>query len=296
MGDAGAPRTLVRTSHFSLRLRLMYAAQSLHSRRCKTSCVRLGGGSSPSTSASERLHTSRHAVIRSLLGKEIPGLQTLFRRNIPDASRDQHGMKNILVVIGIALSALGSTYGEESAPKHEIGLTLGGLLSNDRNSPTTHLILGSGVALQANYGYRVVGGRKAALYGEVHLLANPLRDVSSSTPSLTRDVATLFVTPGVRLKLFPASGIAPYLAAGGGWALFEQSTATLAGGANPASRNVNRGAFDYGGGIDFKFWRFVGLRAEIRDFYTGSPAYNSVAISGGQHNVVAGGGLVLKFR
>ena len=41
-------------------------------------------------------------------------------------------------------------------------------------------------------------------------------------------------------------------------------------------------------------WKFIGLRAEIRDFYTGSPAYNS-AIRGGQHNVVAGGGIVLKF-
>jgi hypothetical protein len=37
------------------------------------------------------------------------------------------------------------------------------------------------------------------------------------------------------------------------------------------------------------------LRAEIRDFYGGSPAYNTRAISGGQHKVVAGGGLVLRF-
>lgn len=36
-------------------------------------------------------------------------------------------------------------------PKHEIGLTLGRLLSQDRASGTTKFTLGSGTALQANY-------------------------------------------------------------------------------------------------------------------------------------------------
>src|SRR5262249_30011626 len=131
---------------------------------------------------------------------------------------------------------------------------------------------------------------------EVHFLANSLRDVSSPNQDLTRDVATIFVTPGIRVKFFPTSAIAPYVAAGGGWSVYEQSTATLAGAPNPASRLVNHGAFDYGGGVDFKFWKFIGLRAEIRDFYAGGPSYNTNVIRGGRHNVVAGGGLVLKFR
>jgi hypothetical protein len=44
-----------------------------------------------------------------------------------------------------------------------------------------------------------------------------------------------------------------------------------------------------------KLWRWIGARGEIRDFYTGSPAYNLTGITGGQHNVVAGGGFVLKW-
>jgi hypothetical protein len=205
-------------------------------------------------------------------------------------------MKHTLIVAGLALSASGLAFAQEAPPRNEVGLTLGGLFSNERNGGTTGLDLGSGVALQANYGYRIFGNDKAALYGEVHLLANPLRDVTSSTQTLTRDVATLFVTPGIRVKFFPARRIAPYFAVGGGWADYEQSTTTLAGNRNPAPRTVNHGAFDYGGGVDFKFWRFVGFRAEIRDFYAGSPSYNALTISGRQHNVVAGGGLVLKFH
>jgi hypothetical protein len=149
--------------------------------------------------------------------------------------------------------------------------------------------------LQANYAYRLLDGTKAALYGEAHFLANPLRDVSSAGQTITRDVATIFVTPGVRLKFFPQSAVSPYLAVGGGWAVYEQSKNTLDGNPNPASRIVNHAALDFGCGVDLKLWRFVGLRAEVRDFYAGGPSYNTAAISGGQHNVVAGGGLVLKF-
>jgi hypothetical protein len=205
-------------------------------------------------------------------------------------------LKQICATVCLAIVALGSARAQELPPRHEIGLTLGGLFSNERNGVPTRLELGSGVTFQANYGYRLFAAENAALYAEVHLLASPLRDVNSTDQRLTRDVATLFIAPGLRLKFFPNRAVAPYVAAGGGWADFEQSTRRLDGQPNSASRVVNHGAFDYGGGVDFKFWRFIGLRAEIRDFYAGGPSYNTGAISGGQHNVVAGGGLVLKFK
>jgi len=213
-----------------------------------------------------------------------------------DVADDYRGMKTAFMILVLALPSLGVATAQEIAPKHEIGLTLGGLLSSQQSGGATRLDLGSGAAVQANYGYRILGGERAALYGEVHLLANPLRDVSSSDRTLTRDVATLFVTPGIRVKFFPNSGIAPYFAVGGGWADYEQSTTTLEGRPNAAPRTVNHGVFDYGCGVDFKFWRFVGLRAEVRDFYAGGPSYNTSSIRGGQHNVVVGGGLVLKFH
>lgn len=151
------------------------------------------------------------------------------------------------------------------------------------------------MALQANYGYRFLGGGLAALYGEIHFLANPQRLVESGGPTATRDVASLYVTPGIRVKFVPRSPIAPYFAVGGGYALYEQSLLRGDGRPNDAPRTINRGAFDFGGGVDVKFWRWLGLRAEIRDFYTGVPAYNLRGITGGQHNVVAGGGFVIKW-
>jgi hypothetical protein len=53
---------------------------------------------------------------------------------------------------------------------------------------------------------------------------------------------------------------------------------------------------DFGAGIEVHVWRFIALRGEARDFYTGSPAYNIATVSGGQHNVVATGALVLGWH
>jgi Outer membrane protein beta-barrel domain len=181
------------------------------------------------------------------------------------------------------------------AQKQELGLTLGGLVPQDRGTTPNAVRLGGGTALQANYGYRLFERKTTAFYGEVHFLANPLRDITSANPASTRDVATIYVTPGIRVKFADRRALSPYVAVGGGYAVYEQSLLTLGGRPNPASRLVDQGAFDFGGGVDSKLWRWIGARGEVRDFYTGSPAYNISGLGGGQHNVVAGGGFVLKW-
>jgi hypothetical protein len=194
-------------------------------------------------------------------------------------------MSKLLITSILLLPAL-------TAQKHELGLTLGGLLKQDLGSTPR---FSGGTALQANYGYRLMGGDLAALYGEVHFLANPQRMVDAGGPLATRDVASAYVTPGIRVKFLPKSPIAPYFAIGGGLALYEHSLLRGDGRPNNAPRTIRRGAFDFGGGVDVKFWRWIGLRGEIRDFYTGRPTFNLPGLSSGQNNVVVGGGLVLKW-
>ncbi len=179
------------------------------------------------------------------------------------------------------------------AQRHEIGFTLGAISGVDRSASSGQVGLGTGIALQANYGYRIFGSRNTALFGEVHFLANPLRDITSRDGRASRDVATLFVLPGLRVKFLPARSFSPYVAVGGGYALYEQSLTQIDGSPNPAPRNTHRAVLGFGGGADFPVWRFVGGRMEIRDFYTGNPSFNIPVSGGGQHNVVAGGGVVL---
>src|SRR6266567_6398072 len=94
------------------------------------------------------------------------------------------------------------------AQKHEVGLTLGGLFPQDRGTAPNALRLSGGTSWQANYGYRFLGNR-TALYGELHFLGNPQRVVGSGNPAATRDVATIYVTPGVRVKFAGDARVSP---------------------------------------------------------------------------------------
>jgi opacity protein-like surface antigen len=152
------------------------------------------------------------------------------------------------------------------------------------------------LGFQANYGYRLVEGSKAALFAETHLLANSLREITSLNRSATRDVATLYVTPGLRVKFVPRRSLSPYAVVGAGYGLYEQSFFQIDGASNPAPRFTHRGVFAYGGGLDLKVWRFLGARWEVRDFYSGNPSFNAPTRSGSQHNVVVGGGFTLHFQ
>ena len=47
--------------------------------------------------------------------------------------------------------------------------------------------------------------------------------------------------------------------------------------------------------MDVRVWQFVATRWEVRDFYSGNPAFNVPVAGSGLHNIVAGGGLVFRF-
>jgi opacity protein-like surface antigen len=204
-------------------------------------------------------------------------------------------MKTTLTLLLLLAFTATSFAQEDSAYKNELAFGLGGIPAVSR-SDTPSLDAGSGVAFQVNYGRRFLNGHKVALYGELNFLASPLRDVSSSVPTATHDFASLYLTPGIRLKFSPASRISPYAVVGAGYADYEQSTTRIDGRPNPVSRQLAHGVFDFGAGIDVRLWRFIALRGEARDFYGGAPAYNVAALSGEQHNVVATGGFVLQWN
>jgi len=185
--------------------------------------------------------------------------------------------------------------GVAAAQNHEIGLSLGRLSGPARSSSVGSISLSGGIALQANYGHRLLSRRHFSVLPEVHFLANGLREISARDSGVTRDVATLYVTPGVRVKFAPSAKVTPYAVVGGGYALYEQSHFTVSNMPNAAPRFTHRGTFLFGGGVDAPLWRWIGLRLEVRDFHSGNPRFNATGLSGGQHNVVAGGGIVLRF-
>lgn len=178
------------------------------------------------------------------------------------------------------------------AQKQEVAGTLSALLGGDRTSRAgAPFHLDPGYALGASYAHRFIESGRTSLYAGVELVANPQRTISSPNAFVTRDVATLYVTPHVMAKFRVSERFTPWALVGGGVSLYEQSEFVTGGNRNPASRDVTHGAFVYGGGVDVPVWRSVSLRGHIEDFYTGNPSYN-VPVSGGQHNVLVGAALV----
>lgn len=106
--------------------------------------------------------------------------------------------------------------------KQELGLTLGGFTSSDRTSTNgIPFNVGSGITLQANYEYRVLQAGPTALYVGADFLASPQRQVASANANVTRDIASLYLTPNVMLKLFPHGRINPWGTIGGGYGDYE---------------------------------------------------------------------------
>lgn len=162
----------------------------------------------------------------------------------------------------------------------EMTLSLGGIPSQSRtfqSSGAGTAQISGDLSLGANYGHRLLGAGIAAFYGEIEFGALPNRSLTASNVIVPKSYASLYVTPGLRLKFVPRARFAPWVALGGGYSRYEQS-AQLSNGQNTTNEFLNRGVFDFGGGLDYRLFRFLGLRAEVRDFISGNPNLN-VALS-----------------
>ena len=151
-------------------------------------------------------------------------------------------------------------------------------------------------AVEGNIGFRLASVPFLALYFEVP--AAGMLDITVPASALTSPgtYSSIFVTPGLRLKLAPGAPISPYIATGGGLAHFNRSASQTPTG---SSSTVNKGVWDIGGGLDMKVAPFLSLRAEVRDFYSGSPELRLSQVTGTfnerQHNIVGTAGVVVRF-
>jgi hypothetical protein len=197
---------------------------------------------------------------------------------------------------GLVLLVIALVAAPARAQNQEVTFSLGGIPGQTRtfqgSAGTAQISADRSFGI--NYGHRFLDAKIAALYGEIEFVAIPTRSVTSATAIVPQSYASLYLAPGLRLKFFPSSRFSPWGAVGEGYALYQQS-AKLSNGQNETDKFLNRGVFDYGGGLDFRLFRFLGLRAEIRDFLSGNPDLNAKLNSSTQHNIVASGGVILRF-
>jgi len=184
-----------------------------------------------------------------------------------------------LLVLVFLLSA-GSV---AQAQKIELGVVGGGLFSS--GLPTTGTVEGS-------LAYRLFGVPMASLYFELPIAGGFNNSIPIATPLLTctnpctlvTSYSSLFVGPGVKLKLAGGLPLSPFVTWGVGVAHFDQTRVS-------GNTSTNSALLQFGGGLDWKIAPFLSLRGEVRDYYTG-PA---IGTGGRQHNVLGGAGFVLRF-
>lgn len=155
-----------------------------------------------------------------------------------------------------------------------------------------NLSFDTAVGYQINYAHRLVGIPGISLYVEVPFLAgfNNTRTLESLVNG--QNYNSLYFTPGIKIKFVPGFFLSPYIAGGIGLAHFHSSS---------TSASESDFAGDIGGGLDVKVFPHISLRGEIRDFITSTPGLNLGAlealtgITGTMNNVIASGGVVLRF-
>jgi hypothetical protein len=197
----------------------------------------------------------------------------------------------ILVVSFVLASAA-----KASAQRNELGLSLGGMITSDRTieGPPGSINVKGSLTYYINYATRIADFKLASVHLEFPLAGTPSTDLSSANPLLPRNYASLFFTPGIKVKLLPGGSVSPYAVIGGGLGRFSESDSLLNGQPNGGNKGTNRGVLDYGGGVDLRVLPFLSLRGEVRDFVSGNPQFN-FPVSGRQHNVLTSGGVVLRF-
>jgi opacity protein-like surface antigen len=186
---------------------------------------------------------------------------------------------------------LGLTLGA-AAQRNEIGFLAGGKMTPDGTSPSGTTKVNTAFAFEVNYAGTLIPAKVAALELNIPLIAVPTSDISASSLFTAKSYSSIYVTPGVRLRL--GTSVSPWVEAGVGFAHFSPSSTNLAGGTSGATSST-KAAFDVAGGLDIRPSKSpIGFRFEARELYTGVPDLAIPKLSL-HNNVLLGGGIVLRF-
>lgn len=149
--------------------------------------------------------------------------------------------------------------------------------------------------LQATFAWRVWEEDRVRVSIEVPFIASPAFEVSSAGRTLPKEYASLYLTPGVRITLQPNRPVSVFGAVGAGYARYSESKLRADGSPNPAQRDTDTGALQFGGGVDVRGFGWLGFRGEVRNVLTSARNFSIPTPRPRVHNVVTSGGLVIRF-
>ena len=215
------------------------------------------------------------------------------------------------LLVGLLVAVIFWSVPTLAQEKNEVGLVIGGIVTPGQTvSPGANLAVPSGtlpnlnitfksaLTLGADFDRNVLRTHGFAISGGLDFLASPLDvKLDQRRANVINQYAFVFLTPHVRVKFHPSGFISPWLSFGGGYARFLETAPVNT---TSFSQGTNTGTFVFGGGLDTRPVLHVlripiGIRLEVRDFYSGQPNYNQKTTGNLQNNVAFTGGLLIHF-
>ena len=211
------------------------------------------------------------------------------------------GKQAVTAVLAVVLSVLGGSAAAQDE-KNELTGMIGRIFISDQgiqgaNAPAVNPLVrsGEGLTFEVNYARHLFGTPIYGVSGEVPAVFNLDEKLNSGGPVVPQSYKQIFVTPSVRVNLFPSTAVSPWVSIGGGFAHFTENHNLLYYGTNPGGSTTS-GVLQGGVGLDVKVLGRFSIRGEVRDFWSGSPDL-PLADTGKtrQHNYFVGGGVVWHF-
>ena len=213
--------------------------------------------------------------------------------------------KQAIAVLVLGMSILGASAAAQDE-KNELTGIAGRIFISDQgitgpNAPTVNPVIhsGKGFTFEINYARHLFGTEVYSISAEVPAVFNLDEDLNAGGPVVPVDYKQIFVTPAVRVNLFPATKVSPWVSFGGGFARFSENKNLLYYGTNPGGSSTS-GVIQGGLGLDVspfeRRFRHFSFRGEVRDFFSGTPSL-PLADTGKtrQHNYFVGGGVIWHF-
>jgi len=213
------------------------------------------------------------------------------------------GKQAVIAVLAVMICFLGASAAAQDEPNQLTGMIGRTFISDQGIKGATYfnpfVRSGKGLTFEVNFSHRFFGTPIYSVSGEVPAVFNLDEDLGSGADVVPIDYKQIFVTPSVRVNLFPATAVSPWVSIGGGFGHFSENKTLIYGGTNPGGSSTS-GVLQGGFGLDVnpfqnRFRRF-GFRFDVRDFWSGTPNL-PLANTGKtrQHNYFVGGGVIWRF-
>jgi hypothetical protein len=211
------------------------------------------------------------------------------------------GKLAVIAVLAVMMSILGGSAAAQGE-KNELGGSLGRIFISDQgiqgpNAPAVNPFVrsGKGLTFQINYAHVFRDASIYSISGEVPAVFNLDEDLNSGGDVVPKSYKQIFVTPAVRVNLFPDTAVSPWVSFGGGFGHFSENKNLIYYGPNPGNWTTS-GVIQGGLGLDVRVVHHFSIRGEVRDFWSGTPSL-PLADTGKtrQNNYFVGGGVIWHF-